>query len=151
MRNFWREMTRSAYGSFTNNARFNWQQRPVAGRVPTMGINEHYYRAIESFLSCDIRSELYRTDAIALAAFYLAAKADDLLDKINWAYVAGNTSEVPAFERQFLNLLAEADCLRSSVCNGGWIWPNAPGRAPKSATASPGSCAGWSPSGEVRT
>ena len=114
MRNFWREMTRSAYGSFTNNARFNWQQRPVAGRVPTMGINEHYYRAIESFLSCDIRSELYRTDAIALAAFYLAAKADDLLDKINWAYVAGNTSEVPAFERQFLNLLAEADCLLES-------------------------------------
>ena len=114
MRAFWREMTQSAYGSFTNNARFNWQQRPVAGRVPTMGINGHYYRAIENFLACDIHSELYRTDAIALAAFYLAAKADDLLDKINWAYVAGNTSEVPAFERQFLNLLAEADCLLES-------------------------------------
>lgn len=111
---FWKEMTLSSYGSFTNDARFKWQQRPVAGRKPSMGINRHYYKAIESFLSCDIDNELYRNDAICYAALYLGAKADDLLEKINWAYVYGDTDDVEKMEKEFIWLLESADRLLES-------------------------------------
>ncbi len=115
MSDFWREITRSAYGSFTNNARFLWQQRPVAGRVPTLGINDSYYRAIELFLACDLDdSDLYRVDAVYYAALYLAAKADALLDRINWAYVTDRSEETAVLETEFIELLTAVDRLLES-------------------------------------
>ena len=89
---FWREIVQGPYGECTNNARYRWQLRPVDSRVPTMGVNSHYFKAIESFLSCADEfsgSSLYRDDAIAFAAMYLAAKADAVLEQINWGYVYG--------------------------------------------------------------
>lgn len=114
---FWRGMLGSAYGEFTNNARFRWQLRPLSRRMATMGVNEHYFEAIEEFLGA--APELgeapnYRTDAIQYAAFYLAGKADILLDAAVWAAMHGETEQAARCERRFLALLREADRLLAS-------------------------------------
>ena len=114
---FWDEMLQSAYGTFTNNARYRWQLRPPVHRMPTMGVNDRYYAAIESFLDCAGElggNELYRTDAVQYAAFYLAAKADLLLEAINWAYVNNRDAEAAALEERFERLLLDADRLLAS-------------------------------------
>lgn len=60
-------------------------------------------------------------------------------------------SEVPAFERQFLNLLAEADCLlESHPVFRLQRWVDLAGRAgqsPEERDRFTGNCAGWSLSG----
>lgn len=113
---FWSEMTQSAYNEFTNNARHRWQQRPYARRMATMGINSHYYTAIEQFLGVQSLSDNanYRTDAVQYAAFYLAAKADIVLEAIQWAYQTGDLARAARLEKRFTQLLADADRLLAS-------------------------------------
>ena len=111
---FWEEMRKASYGEFTNNARFRWQVRPGYHRMPTMGINEHYYKAIEYFLSCaaDLKdSDLYCIDAIQYGALYLAAKADLVLEAIHWAYMQNRDEEARFFEQCFFELLENIDRL----------------------------------------
>lgn len=114
---FWKEMTRSAYDEFTNNARYRWQQRPITYRMATMGINDHYYKAIECFLGCAGElgaSANYRTDAVQYAAFYLAAKADIVLEAINRAYLMDDKERAARLEKRFTELLTDADRLLAS-------------------------------------
>lgn len=114
---FWQGLLNSVYGEFTNNARFKWQYRPYWHRMPTMGIDDDYFKAVESFLSCAAElgaNENYRTDAVQYAALYLAAKADILLDAVNWAYVMDDRERAAAFERRFDEVLRGADRLLAS-------------------------------------
>ena len=114
---FWQGLQNSVYGEFTNNARFKWQFRPYWHRMPTMGINDDYFRAIESFLSCSDAlktNENYRTDAVQYAALYLAGKADILLEAINWAYVKGDAQSAETYEARFREVLRDADRLLAS-------------------------------------
>lgn len=113
---FWEGMRHSVYGNFTNNARFQWQQRPPYHRGETMGINGEYYAAIETFLAEDSLdgSELYRCDAIQYAALYLAGKADDVLHLLNRALVAGDTALARQHEERLLQILLDADRLLAS-------------------------------------
>lgn len=118
---FWKGMLAGPYSRCTNNARYLWQLRPVGARVPTMGIDRHYFKAIESFLSCADRlgdSELYRHDAVAYSAMYLAAKADEVLRNIEWGYVYGKWRDRPemlaAQESEFFCLLEDCDRLLES-------------------------------------
>lgn len=117
MDRFWEEMKQASYGEFTNNARFRWQVRPGYHRMPTMGINDHYYRAIEHFFACadELKdSALYRTDAIQYGALYLAAKADMVLEAIHWACLQNRDKEARQLEQQFFSLLKNADRLLAS-------------------------------------
>lgn len=114
---FWAEMLQSSYNECTNNARYRWQTRPYAHRMPTMGINEHYYAAIESFLACAGKlggSELYRTDAVQYAALYLASKADMLLEAANWADLYGDREAAYEYALRIERLLLDADRLLES-------------------------------------
>lgn len=114
---FWKEMGQSAYGNFTNNARFLWQQRPAYHRAETMNINSHYFTAIESFLSAPGRfrkNPQYRSDAIMYAALYLAAKGDYLLKKSNWALVAGDRQTAILRQSELVELLGDLDRLLES-------------------------------------
>ncbi len=114
---FWREMRQSAYNTFTNHGRFKWQMRPFLQRKQMMGINEHYFTAIESFLSCAEEmkgSELYKADAVMYAAMYLSGKAENLLDAVNWAYIKGDKKAAAGYEERFLKILADADRLLES-------------------------------------
>jgi len=116
IRRFWEGMRRSVYGNFTNNARFQWQQRPPYHRGETMGINEDYYKGIEAFLAEDSLdgSELYRTDAIQYAALYVAAKADDALHALNHALVNGQQTQAKEWENRLLEMLLSIDTLLES-------------------------------------
>lgn len=117
LRDFWRGLLNSVYNRFTNNARYKWQIRPMSGHVPTMGINDDFYKAIESFLSCADElgdNELYRNDALYFSALYLGGKADAVLDEINWAYVTQEKPDVAGLEERFFGLLANADRLLES-------------------------------------
>lgn len=117
MAGFWEGMLNSTHRTFTNNARFRWQMRPLYQRKPMMGINDHYFAAIEKFLECSDElsgNELYRRDAIQYAAFYLAAKADIALNAANWSYVRGNLKAAEAHEQTFMKLLRDADMLLES-------------------------------------
>lgn len=114
---FWSEMLQSSYNECTNNARYRWQTRPYAHRMPTMGINDHYYAAIESFLGCAPElggSELYRTDAVQYAALYLASKADMLLETAHWADLYGDREDAFNDVRRIERLLLDADRLLAS-------------------------------------
>lgn len=116
IKTFWQGMRQSVYGNFTNNARFQWQQRPPYHRGETMAINDDYYRAIEAFLQEESLdgSELYRTDAVMYAALYLAAKADDVLHSLNKALVLGDSEEARRQEALLLEMLLDADKLLAS-------------------------------------
>ncbi len=114
---FWREMRQSSYGNFTDNGRYRWQNRPFAHRMPTLGINDHYFTAIESFLDCADKlgsSPAYRTDATLYAAFYLCSRADIALHALNWAYVNGDRRKAEAMAERFEQLLSDADRLLAS-------------------------------------
>ena len=113
---FWEGMRASVYGNFTNNARFQWQQRPPYHRGETMGINDEYYRAIETFLAETALddSELYVRDAIMYAALYLAGKADDELHLLNRAIVRGEAESARVHEELMLQILLDADRLLES-------------------------------------
>lgn len=115
--NFWQEIIQASYGEFTNNARFLWQLRPYPQRMPSMGVNDHYYKAIENFIDCCDRMksvEAYRMDAIQYAAFYLAGKADLLLEAINWAYVAGQSRQASVLQERFAKIMTDMDRLLAS-------------------------------------
>ncbi len=114
---FWKGMCVSVYDNFTNNARFLWQQRPAYHRVESMEINEHYYEAIEDFLSAHDRfeeSELYVVDAVQYAAFYLAAKADEVMKAADWAIVAGDIGKAQKLENLLFAILSDVDRLLES-------------------------------------
>lgn len=114
---FWRELRKSVYSNFTNNARFLWQQRPAYHRGETMEINNHYFQGIESFLSVAEKysdNELYVTDAIQYAALYIAAKADYVLKAANWAIVVGDTAKAMELKNQLNEMLLEMDRLLES-------------------------------------
>ena len=117
MREYWHGLVNSVYNRFTSHARYKWQMRPISEHVPTMGIDADFYGAIESFLSCAGElggNELYRRDAVCLAAMYLGARADAVLDRINWAYVTQEKPDVAGLEERFFGLLADADRLLES-------------------------------------
>lgn len=113
---FWKEMRQSSYGTCTNNARFNWQSYPVSRRSPTLAINEHFFKAIEAFLSCSElqQSPLYQADAVQYAAMYLGAKADMLLAAADWADVYGDQEAVKRYASRMQQLLLTADRLLAS-------------------------------------
>ena len=114
---FWHEMLGSSYGECTNNARYRWQLRPWSQRMPTMGINDRYFKAIEAFLDASDRlgeNDLYRTDAVQYAALYLVSKADLLLEAANWADLYGHSDAAMRFARHVERLLLDADRLLES-------------------------------------
>lgn len=117
LKTFWDELRQSVYCNFTNNARFRWQQRPAYHRCPTMNVNEHYFRGIESFLSVkDLYrgNELYEADAVQYAALYLAAKADCVLREAEHAAVLGDREGTLALKDKLVRMLGEADRLLES-------------------------------------
>ncbi len=114
---FWAGMLQSSYGECTNNARYRWQLRPWSQRMPTMGINDRYFTAIERFLAAADRlggSELYRADAVQYAALYLVSKADRLLEAAHWADLYGRHETAAELARSTKRLLLDADRLLES-------------------------------------
>jgi len=117
LKTFWDEMLQSSYDNFTNGAVFGWQRRPPYRGTPKMNINDHYYSAIESFLSVSDQFKdngLYRADAIMYGAFYLAAKTDETLRAAYRAMDADDAEEAGKLEDLALEMLSDMDKLLES-------------------------------------
>ncbi len=117
IKNFWSEMMQSSYNNFTSSAIFGWQRRPPFRGVPKMNINEHYYNAIEDYLSVSDQfkdNELYRDDAIMYGAFYLSAKADEALRTVYMAMDMDDMAQARKLEGLAMSMLADMDKLLES-------------------------------------
>lgn len=79
---YWSEIRRGVYGSFTDHPRYMWQLRPGAASRGSIVINEHLYSAIRSFAAASETlsdSPLYMADLEELTAQYLGAKMEESL------------------------------------------------------------------------
>lgn len=74
-------LRQSAWGTFTDHPRFNFQFRPGKGN-PTVHQSPEFDEAVQAFLSCASElgdEKLYLSDAIELTAQYLGLKIDEIL------------------------------------------------------------------------
>ena len=117
LKTFWQEILQSQYSNFTNNARFRWQRRPPFRTPHTMNVNEHYFKAIESFISekdAFRGNRLYEVDAIGFAGMYLAGKADIVLDSLYLAVDRKDFDAAKEKESLLVDILLDADKLLES-------------------------------------
>jgi len=81
MKEAWKLLRQSVYGSFSSYPRFTWQTvLPDQKRRAALNTSAEFLRAVRKFLASadELKSStLYRNDAIELAALYLSIKADD--------------------------------------------------------------------------
>lgn len=80
IKNAWKLLRSSAYGSLYSYTRFLWQTViPDKRRVSRIDTSDEFMQAVELFLQSAgtlRKSALYRNDAIEFSALYLSAKAD---------------------------------------------------------------------------
>ncbi len=106
---FWDGMLKSAYAASSNNARFRWQMEPYSQRGSTLGLNDDYFKAIESLLAATELddSELYAVDAKYYTAMYFSGIAQHLLEAIRLADICGRSTA--ALEEEFIEALNNID------------------------------------------
>lgn len=89
----WEYLKKSVYGSFTDHPRFNWQVRPGRIRKGTVNVNPDFYKAVETFASCNDYFRdvpLYQTDLMELTAMYVGGKMEELIQYIQDALQLNN-------------------------------------------------------------
>lgn len=117
LKTFWDEMLQSQYTNFTNRARFRWQRRPPYRVASSMKINDHYFKAIENFLSekeAFRGNTLYEIDAIGYTGLYLAGKADIVLDSLYLAMDRKDFEAAKEKESLLVDILLDADKILES-------------------------------------
>ncbi len=113
--NAWKKFHDSAYTPLRSYPRFTWQTVvPDKRRISKVDFNDAFMQGVEEFLSASedlCSSQLYRNDAIEVAAYYLAVKADKLYSKVLETKAAGNVPT--AFEdlNKVIEILTEIDRL----------------------------------------
>lgn len=118
MKEAWDLFRKTAYGSLYSYPRFTWQtvisdQR----RISKIDVSKDYLRAVELYLTCAdslAASRLYVNDAIELASYYAAAKADELYVKALSEDAAGNTMAAQSYLNRTVDLLLNVDKLLAS-------------------------------------
>ena len=82
VKDYWTEIRKGVYGSFTDHPRYMWQFRPGLASRGSIQIDEHLYQAIKSFASAADElsgSPLYEADLEELTAQYLGARMEEAL------------------------------------------------------------------------
>lgn len=82
VKDYWTEIRKGVYGSFTDHPRYMWQFRPGLASRGSIQIDEHLYQAIKSFASAADElsgSPLYEADFEELTAQYLGARMEEAL------------------------------------------------------------------------
>lgn len=82
IRDYWTEIRKGVYGSFTDHPRYMWQLRPGLAGKGSIKIDEHLYQAIRSFSSAADElydSPLFEIDLEELTAQYLGARMEEAL------------------------------------------------------------------------
>lgn len=114
----WKQIRRTAYGSFSSYPRFVWQLvHPDTHRKGGISQDPLFFEAVRNFLDCSNRlrsSELYRADAIELTALYLGIKANRYYNQALKADTAGDTALKQASEAKAVSILTDIDRLLAS-------------------------------------
>lgn len=114
---YWSGMLASAYNSFADHPRFNWQLSPKDHLRGSAKTGDQFYRAIESFVSCDSEMKnnpLYQIDLKENKAMYLGGKADSIYSNILQAYSKKDWNDFDRLTKDFCNQLTTIDQLLSS-------------------------------------
>lgn len=118
MKEAWDLFRKTAYSSLYSYPRFTWQTVvPDQRRISKMDMSDDYLRAVELYLACADNlsaSRLYVNDAIELAAYYVAAKADKFYTKALAEDAAGNAASAQRNLKRTADLLLKADKLLAS-------------------------------------
>lgn len=111
---FWENMQKSVYGSFTDHPRYNWQFRPGLVRQGSINANAQFYEGIEQLTLAaeELRgSTLFVYDFREWAAAYLGGKIELLAQQIEEAYLYGETTRANELQNRFIQLMKGADQL----------------------------------------
>lgn len=112
----WEHLLKSAYGTFTDHPRFNWQFRPGKASKGSVNICNDYFKGLELFAEAAdelISSPLYIIDLTEMTAHYLGGKAEILTGRIERAYSQGDTLQAHFLQSQFETLLWGIDIVLS--------------------------------------
>lgn len=80
IKDYWSEIRQGVYGTFTDHPRYVWQFRPGNSKRGSINIDDHLFKAIESFASASddlAGSPLYVVDLEELTAQYLGARMEE--------------------------------------------------------------------------
>ncbi|OQP57200.1 alpha-N-acetylglucosaminidase (NAGLU) [Niastella vici] len=112
------QLLRSCYNSFSPYPRFVWQTvLPDMRRKGSVNADADFFRAVENFLDCSDSlktSDLYRYDAIEMAAIYLGLRADQFYKQALQADSTGDQSTKKAALDKAVQILTEMDRLLES-------------------------------------
>lgn len=114
---FWQEMEKSVYGTFTDHPRYNWQFRPGRVQKGSVNTNASFYKAVEIFMDMapQLRqSDLYRNDLIEYVSAYIGGKLEVLAISIQQSYRSGDTLQASRLEESFKSLMLGMDRLLES-------------------------------------
>ena len=114
LKHYWERLLKSAYGTFTDHPRFNWQFRPGSVKNGSILLNEDYFAALEQFVaSADSlsSSDYYRTDLCEMMAHYLGGKSEILTKQIDQEYLLGDTVKAKFLQKRFEMLMLGMDML----------------------------------------
>ena len=115
--NFWKGMTKSVYGSFTDHPRYNWQFRPGTVQKGSINANDEFYKGIEALAQAAPelkKSPLFVVDMTEMTAQYLGGKLEILVQAIQGAYMKGDMDRAKELENEFEELALGVDRLLAS-------------------------------------
>jgi len=114
----WQQLRRSCYSTFSPYPRFVWQLvTPDHRRVGKVDDQPAFFTAVQHFLHCAPQlqqSNLYRNDALELAALYLGLKADRYYKAALLADSLGQTTQCRTSLDTTIQLLLATDSLLAS-------------------------------------
>lgn len=127
METAWEQLRESVYSSFSSYPRFVWQLvKPDTRRKGNVYNSEKFQKGVENFLATSEElkeSELYRNDAIELAALYLGNTADDYYKQALAAKEAGNKEATKEAGEKAISILQKVDrLLESHATNRLQLW-----------------------------
>lgn len=112
----WDCLLKSAYGSFTDHPRFNWQFRPGTVKNGSINLSPDYFKGLEYFLDAAdelAESPFFRTDLCEMMAHYLGGKAEILTKQIDQEFLLGDTLQARFLQSRFETLMCGMDVLLS--------------------------------------
>lgn len=124
----WQLMRKSAYSALRSYPRFMWQTVVFdKRRVSRVDMDDNFMKAVEKFVACSNEyksSQLYVNDAIELASYYIAVKADKIYKEALHNDSIGNTRIALGQSAKVVEMLLDIDKLLAShptMRLGNWV------------------------------
>ena len=114
---YWKGLSNSVYGSFTDHPRYNWQFRPGTVKKGSIYANSDFFQGIEQLIQAVPQlknSPLFVTDLAEMTAQYTGAKLEILIQAIDAAYLYDDLPKATQLEKEFISMALEMDRILAS-------------------------------------